>query len=182
MNRPRHYIRTPHEPAVAGTVGFTLLELMISIALVLILILGINQVFKIASDTVNAGQSLSRADRDNRAIQGVLYPDFQSAVVTGAPCFIIRSNVLPMFRNRADEQGDGDGDPLTVDIDGNNKEGEANVPGEKIARTTYNSRNHRIDELMFFASGLFHRQTGSGGRLSGSGSSNEAFIYYGHLQ
>jgi prepilin-type N-terminal cleavage/methylation domain-containing protein len=165
-----------------GPNAFTLIELMVSIALVLILILGINQVFKIASDTVNAGQSLSTANRSNRGIQGVLYPDFQNAVVTGAPCFIIRSTYLPAFRNRTDELGDRDGNPLTLDMDGDNAEGKPGVPGEVVSPTAVHSRNHRLDELMFFASGRFQRQTGSGGRLSGQGSSNEAFIYYGHLQ
>ena len=63
--------------------AFTLVELMISIALVLVIILGVNAIFKMASDTVNAGQALSGANRDNRAIQSVIYQDFQSAVETG---------------------------------------------------------------------------------------------------
>jgi prepilin-type N-terminal cleavage/methylation domain-containing protein len=53
--------------------GFTLVEVMISVALVLILIIGINQAFKMVTDTVGAGQTLSAIVRDNRAIQPVLY-------------------------------------------------------------------------------------------------------------
>src|SRR5690242_8451881 len=89
--------------------GFTLIELMVSIALVLILILGINQVFKIASDTVNGGQAISAASREDRSIQGTIYPDMQNAVVAGAPFFVIRSHIQPGFRNKADEQADRDG-------------------------------------------------------------------------
>ena len=42
--------RSPRAPSHA----FTLVELMISIALVLVIILGVNAIFKMASDTVNA--------------------------------------------------------------------------------------------------------------------------------
>lgn len=163
--------------------GFTLIELMVSIALVLILILGINQVFKIASDTVNVGQAMSGAAREDRAIQGTLGPDVQNMVLADAPFFIIRSRVQPAFRSRADEQADRDGDPYTVDIDGNNKEGEANIPGEKIGALTYTSRNHRLDRLMFFSNYRYRRQTGAtANELISDMSSNEAYLWYGHLK
>ena len=55
--------RPPNQPRRA----FTLIEVMISIALVLILVLGINQVFKLTSDTVGAGQALASKARDYRA-------------------------------------------------------------------------------------------------------------------
>lgn len=170
MNRTRNQLHRP---------GFTLIELMVSIALVLILILGINQVFKIASDTVNAGQALSAADRENRGIQGTMYPDMQNMVLTNAPFFIIRSRIQPAFRNAADAQADRDGNPMTIDIDGDNKEGSG--PGETISATTYNSRNHRLDKLHFFANYLYRRQTGSGPQLITDFASNEAYIVYGHL-
>lgn len=183
--------------------GFTLIELMVSMALVLILILGVNAVFRLTSDTVNAGMALSAADRDNRAVQPVLYNDMQTAVLEGAPFFIIRSERVAAFRNRADELADRDIQPSdadlqrdlhirTIDINGNNQEGEAGVAGETISPVTYNSRNHRIDSLRFFANHLYRRQTG-GGSVSGTNSanrnqlisdntvSNEAMIWYGHV-
>ena len=176
MNRKSEQL---HRPAPAG---FTLIELMVSIALVLILILGINQVFKIASDTVNVGQAMSGAAREDRGIQGTMYPDVQNMVLADAPFFIIRSRVQPAFRSRADEQADRDGDPYTIDVDGNNKEGEANIPGEKIGALTYTSRNHRLDRLMFFSNYHYRRQTGATPtQLISDMSSNEAYIWYGHL-
>ena len=177
MNGTRHKFDRP------APRGFTLIELMVSIALVLILILGINQVFKIASDTVNVGLAMSGAAREDRGIQGTLYPDVQNMVLTEAPFFVIRSRIQPAFRSRADEQADSDGDPYTVDIDGNNTEGEG-TPGEKISPITYNARNHRVDKLIFFANYLYRRQTGNGasGELISGGSSNEAYITYGHLK
>src|SRR3954449_12031629 len=99
-------IRTPDNFTTRR--GFTLIELMVSIALVLILILGINQVFRIASDTINAGQALSGADRENRSVQSVLSNDMLSMVTTGGPCLIIRSQQQYAFRTRQDEVGDRD--------------------------------------------------------------------------
>jgi prepilin-type N-terminal cleavage/methylation domain-containing protein len=187
--------RTPdHAPTPRG---FTLLELMISVAMVLILILGINQVFRIASDTINAGQALSAADRDNRGVQSVLFNDVHNMVTTGGPCLIIRSRQHFAFRNRADELADvdfqnapstppGNASQITamgtIDIDGNNQEGEGTVRGEIIPASFVNSRSHRLDELMFFANYLFPRQTATGGRLSSEGGTQEAFLWYGHLQ
>src|SRR3712207_3853712 len=104
--------------------GFTLVEVMISVALVLILILGINRAFKMVTDTVGAGQALSGVVRDNRAIQPVIYGDLRSAVMQNPPAFIISSSRVSGFRNRTDEQSDRDGNPLTIDLDDNNTEGE----------------------------------------------------------
>src|SRR4051812_46351873 len=124
---------TPQRPNARR--AFTLIELMVSIAMVLIIILGVNAIFKMASDTVNAGQALAAANRDNRAVQSVLYDDFRTAVITDGPMFFIRSERVASFRNRADEQSDRDYDPAApppvqdekirgIDLDGNNVEGE----------------------------------------------------------
>ena len=177
--------------------GFTLIELMVSIALVLIIILGVNAIFKMTSDTVGAGQALSSADRENRAIQSVLYNDFQTGVFTNGPMLLIRSERVAAFRNRADELADRDFNPtagpaqqyasmLTVDMDNNNREGEAGVPGEITTPAIVNSRNHRVDRVAFFANHLFRRQTGldsaSGTRYIDDATSNEAYIWLGHLR
>ena len=165
--------------------AFTLVELLVSIAMVLILILGVNAVFKVASDTVNAGQALSAAVRDGRGVEGVLYTDFRSAVMNGGPMLLIRSEVVKAFRNAVDEREDGDGDPLTVDMDADNEEGEAAVPGEVTPTFVYNTRNHRVDRVSFFGNHLYRRQTGTHSatvsRFVDSGTSNEAYIWYGHL-
>jgi prepilin-type N-terminal cleavage/methylation domain-containing protein len=177
---------TANRQPVTRPAGFTLVELMVSVALVLIIILGVNAVFKMASDTINTGMALSSADRDNRAIQSVLYNDFQTSVLMDAPMFLIRSERVPAFRNSADESGDPDGDPLTIDLDNNNDEGEPNVLGEVTTPSIYNSRNHRIDRVNFFASHLFRRQTGNAGsgtnEFIGEATSNEAYLSIGHLR
>lgn len=170
---------------------------MVSIALVLILVLGINQVFKLTSDAIGAGQALGSKARDYRAVQSTFYTDLSMAVpppsgnggaLDDGPFFLIRSQRMSMFRSRADQAADRDGDPLTLDVDGNNSEGEAGVPGEVVRPADLNDRSHRLDRLMFFARGGFRRQTGgdvpSGGRspMVAPMTSHEAFVWYGHLQ
>lgn len=172
--------------------GFTLIELMVSIAIVLVLILGVNTVFKIASDAVGAGDAYSTASRDNRSVQSVIASDFRSMVVEGAPFIVITSAVQPAFRNSPDQQADRDFNPnlpgilqqqpaiLTVDNNGDGREGAS--PGETISPAYYNHRNHRVDGITFFASGVFRRQTGDVGQFVSPRTSYEAFIHYGHLR
>jgi type II secretory pathway component PulJ len=184
----------PRRPAPTA---FTLIELIVSIAMVMILVLGIHQVFKLTSDTIGAGQALGAKARDFRAVQSTFYNDLSmtapppasnGGALDDGPFFLIRSARMSMFRSRADQQADRDGDPATLDVDGNNAEGEAAVPGETVRATELNDRSHRLDRLMFFARGSFRRQTGgdvpSGGRspFVADMSSHEAFLWYGHLQ
>jgi len=151
--------RTPN-PARHARSGFTLIELMVSIAMVLILILGVNAIFKMASDTVNAGNALASADRENRAATSVLNDDFRTAVINDGPMLLVRSERFPAFRNREDEQADRDGNPMTTDLDGDNKEG-GSAKGEVTGPLTYNTRNHRVDRVGFFSNQLYRRQTGT---------------------
>ena len=180
-----------------GGRSFTLVELVLSVAVVLVLLVGVHQVFKLTGETVGAGQALGSAVRDYRAAQSVLYGDLATAVMPYAvgastledgPFFLIRSERLTMFRNRADQGADRDGDPATLDFDGNNVEGDAGVAGEVVRITDVTGRGHRLDRLMFFGRGQFPRLTGGdltpggGGRFTSDMSSDEAFIWYGHLQ
>lgn len=183
-----------------GKLAFTLIELMISIALVVILMLGITKVFTLTSQTAGATNQMSSAMRDARSAQAIMYQDFSSAVRTDAPFMFFRSITQPAFRNKADRDSDRDFDPtastvaqqnqiLSIDLDGNNIEGEAAVPGERISPTTYNYRNHRLDVVSFFARHRFQRQTGgaasgttvTAGPLVSPMNANEALIWYGHL-
>ena len=177
--------------------AFTLVELMVSMALVLVLILGVNAVFKMASDTVNAGQALAGANRDNRSTQSTIYHDFQTMVADDGPLLLIRSERVPAFRNAADEFADRDFDRnsppaaqqlaiLSRDMDNNNQEGQPAVPGELTQPLVYNTRNHRIDRIAFFSNHLFRRQTGTQNattnRFLDVGTSYEAYVWYGHLR
>ena len=166
--------------------AFTLVELMISIALVLILILGINTVFKYTAQAVGQGQAISTAVRDSRAAQTTMSGDFNAIVPNGSGAtdsasLIIASTAQPAFLNAADKTADTDGNPLTTDINGNGTEGEATVPGEVISPATYNFRNHRLDTLSFFARSKFPRQTGNDGTYIANMTSQESWVWYGHL-
>lgn len=158
--------------------GFTLLEVLISLALVLMLVLGINQVFSLTSKTVSTGQVLSEAYRNDRAIQGTIYEDMRSAVIEGAPCFVIRSQQFYAWRNPEDQKGDVDGNVENFDI------GNGNVD---VPTYTVNARSHRQDRLGFFARNRYFRQTGTPGKMVETDtngipeSSGEAWIVYGHL-
>lgn len=201
-----HATRRSHDAAAppprtvrAGASAFTLIELMIAIALVLLLMIGINLVFQMTSRAVGAGQALSESVRNNQAIQSVMYRDFTNAAMDDGPFIVLYSRNQPAFRNRADQQTDRDYDPtapalnqyqkmLTIDLDEDTQEGEQagnGTPpapaGEIISPFTYNNRNHRVDILVFFARDRFSRQTGNDGTYVADQSSLEAMIWYGHL-
>ena len=183
--------RTPQTPvqSPARRGGFTLVELMASIALVLLLVLGINQVFSIASRGIGAGQALSTVQRDNRTGHSVIYTDLRNAVTTDQPFFIIRSERVSAFRNRQEMEGDRDYANAsglaavdlairTTDVDGNNSEADP-VDVQSVASLT--NRNHRVDSIRFFARDFFRRQTGNDDVFVSDIAGPEAYIVYGHL-
>src|SRR3954468_5900345 len=110
--------KPPTRPALRR-LAFTLIELMVSIALVLILILGINQVFRITTNSIGAGQALSTVVRDNRAAAGMIYNDARTIVTDNAPFIIIDSSRINAYQNPEDLQSDRDGDVHTQDLNGN---------------------------------------------------------------
>lgn len=174
--------------------GFTLVELMISIALVLLLMVGINQVFKVTGETVGTSQTIAEGVRDARAAQSVMGGDIGKMVTESeSPCLLLRSQRIAAFRNRADELADRDyaavagttQDPVdrairTIDLDGDGAETTGTV--DEIPRAILGARNRRIDQISFFARGNFPRQTGNDGEFIADMSSNEAWITYGHLK
>lgn len=181
--------------------AFTLIELLVSLAMVLILIVGVNQVFRIATTSIGAGQALSDSSRDNRAIQAVLYNDFQQSIIrsSDSPCFVIRSARASAFRDRKEMLSSqsyaklyaGTPDPTagtvdtairSIDLNGNNVEGEGAVAGEVVPRNDLSQRNYRQDMMCFFARGLYPRQTANDGQYSADMSSGEAWIWYGQLR
>src|SRR5688500_4405907 len=105
MHRHRIHPRTPRS-------AFTLVELMISIAIVLVLMLGINFVFSMTARTIGSGMALSLAGRDIRNARKVMQTDFDNSVgVAESPALIIHSEVVPAFLNRQDMLADYDYSP-----------------------------------------------------------------------
>ncbi len=72
--------------------GFTLTELMISIALSLVLIAGVSQVFRVTSDVVSAGQAISEQTREAISTYQVLRDDLR-AIAHDAPFLAVVSGV-----------------------------------------------------------------------------------------
>lgn len=170
--------------------GFTIIELIVSISLVLILMLGVSTVFKTISSTVSAGSAISDNTRLARAAQATFAADFSHFVSDkSAPFISIHASMMPAYRNRADDLSDAKSvqfklrHQLTIDLNGDNIEGDPNVPGERISAATYNHRNHRTDILTFFVRDLLRRQTGNPGQnMISSMTRAEAWIRYAHAQ
>jgi len=165
--------------------GFTLTEVLISIGLALLIIYGVNVVFKATADTIGTGQSVSEANRGLRGIDTNLASDFNpqvdsvgvevpgtgiisiaSATVTNPqrqPAIAIRNQVINAFASKLDYDLDFDKNVITYDP---TQDG----PPEPAIPTTLGPRTHRIDTLSFFTSGKtgpvgtelgsFRRQTG----------------------
>src|SRR6476646_285288 len=88
--------------------GFTLVEVLISVALVLLLILGINEVFRLTGRAVGAGNALSEITRNARDAQNVIYNDLTHADVENAAFIYLKSETSVAFRNREDQLNDRD--------------------------------------------------------------------------
>lgn len=160
--------------------AFTLVELMISIAIALLLIVGINKVFQISSQTVGAGQALGEISRNDRSAHTTIYADLKNAVTslpksgyTQSPALFIASSNVFAFRNAADQQSDNDQDPSTI----NN--GTGNTPVDPV---TVSDRSHRVDIFGFLAQGdQYARQTANNGQYYSPTTSSQAWLWYGHL-
>jgi hypothetical protein len=163
--------------------AFTLTELMISIALVLVLIIGVNRVFKYTTDTVGTEAAISSAMRDIRAGERTLRHDFDAMVSSSEqPAIIITTHLQYAFRNQQDQLTDLDNDPRT-DVDPLNPTGTidySTVANEALPTM----RRHRLDSISFFTRDIskpYKRQTGSGNTLVYTTSSPEAWIFLGPL-
>lgn len=171
------------QPAAAA--GFTLVELMISIAIVLILMLGINYVFSTSARTVSTGMALSTVGRDIRGARKTFENDFANAVAADEmPALLIHNEAIYAWRDRLDKLADRDNNPATFDVDGEEANGDEIDMGPQLAGV-YNHRRHRIDRLSFFArhqSGEYARQTGDANTYVGPETSTEAWIWYGLLR
>ncbi|HET6248029.1 MAG TPA: prepilin-type N-terminal cleavage/methylation domain-containing protein [Tepidisphaeraceae bacterium] len=166
--------------------AFTLIELLVSIGIALLLVVGVNTVFKVTAQTVGAGNSLLNANRDARTVFQTFFVDMSSVDPVPAagstsgdgPFFVIRSEHCFAFRNRDDQQGaTSQTDPST---DANLF---PNYPGNQIPVVLTHFRSHRVDRMAFFARGQFARQTTSNGtQFVSPTAGNEALIYIGHSQ
>ncbi|MGA2582592.1 MAG: type II secretion system protein [Tepidisphaeraceae bacterium] len=180
------------------TAGFTLLELMISIALVLILLVGVNYVFRTAVDSIGAGEQIIQFTQDSRTASRELLSDFNN-IAPDPPCFIIASQIVPQFLNANDAQNETDPryflDTSTntayiygTQIGGMPPGGSTvSISGQTytvvyIPAAVPNNRDHRCDMVRFFVHGLFPRRTGNDGTFisTTTSSAQDAFVTIGH--
>lgn len=156
--------------------GFTLVEVMISIAIALVLILGISQIFSMAQRTTGAGNSIIATVETVRGVQSTLASDFRSMsdTVGDSPGIVIVSYALPAWRSAADRANDRDADPTTL----NDPAGTGSLA--PLNYTQVNDRIHRVDKIIFFARDRYARQTGDTPNLTSPMTSGEAMIVLGH--
>jgi len=161
---------------------------MLSLAMVLILIVGINYVFRTATDAVGAGNALNSINSDSQATQPMIFDDLRN-VSKNPPCFIISSQLVTQFLNSDDAKTSSDPTIIVTDNAGNyayvgpfgtTPKSMTVAPTQYVSPATLNGRNHRADMLKFFAHALYQRRSGPDGRYYASDSSNDAFIEYGH--
>jgi len=157
--------------------AFTLVEVMISIAIALVLILGISQIFSLAQQATGAGNAVLASSEADRGVMPTLTQDFRTMVDgVNAPAIAFSSCAISAFRNRADMVNDADGNSATLNPN----------PGVGVTTLSYtqmNERIHRADKLCFFVRDHFTRQTANRNspNLTSPTASNEAFVWLGHL-
>jgi hypothetical protein len=185
MTRPGNEFNSPsvssfsrRSSSPATPSAFTLIEVTISVALAVVLMLGISEVFKVVGETVGTGNALADTQRQARSAQAVMAGDFNTVVTDGAPYMLMDSGQVFAFQNQADMLGDKDGDPSTYDLRGTGSES-----GQPAV--IYNYRSHRKDDFTFFGRGSFARQTGADVYSLGTSpfvsnmGANEAMLWYG---
>lgn len=180
--------------------AFTLVELMVSVAMVVLLLFGIHQVFRMSSNTIGTGQAVNAVTREIRATQTVMQEDFRRSLKE-SPLFVISSQPVGVvvdpvtssnysiqptlapnlfhFTSRAERDRDIDRNPATIDLDGDGTE-ETSYTDRQLARV--NDRIHRSDIFGFFARGLFNRQTANDGLYVSATKAYDAWIWYGHVK
>ncbi len=155
--------------------AFTLIELMVSIFLMLLIMVGVNSVFSATSATVGTSTAISAANRDARAVQTVLNRDFGSAVQDNGT-LIIRGEQLFAFANQRDFSTDPtSGNVQTVDLTSSGTE-------TTIPAAQYGSRSHRLDRISMMTRQLLRRQTGNAGVFAANQACMEQWIWLGHLR
>src|SRR5437868_3162117 len=85
--------------------AFTLVELMISLALMVLMMLGVNYIFSSVGKATGAAQIVSRFGHDSQAAQNVFIQDFGNITLKDAPFLLISSQIQPAFSSKTDELG-----------------------------------------------------------------------------
>ncbi len=153
--------------------GFTLIELMVSIALMLLIMVGVNIVFTTTSTTVGVNNAIGTTNRDARAVHAVLQQDLAN-LASDSPAMVIRCEQGWVHNNRTEWNADPtNANAATADLTGAGTE-------TTLSAAIYNSRSHRKDRLSFFTRRLQQRQTGNDGTFIADQSAMEQWVWWGH--
>lgn len=79
IHKSKSYARLPRPAPLAPQSGLSLVELIISLALGLIITLGVTQIYLSGNDTYRQTQGLAHAQESTRFVSAVLSPDLRSA-------------------------------------------------------------------------------------------------------
>ena len=156
--------------------GFTLIELLISIAIVLVLMSGVVQVFKYASDAVGTSLAVGEVTRAQRAllIQFQLDCAGLNQDVVSTPCILLDSQ-------QNDPTVAGPNTQATPGVMYLNKADEALGSPAYPAFPQLADKQFRFDQFSFLSRGAFTRQTGNDGQYGSSLASGWGRVWFGHL-
>ncbi len=155
--------------------AFTLIELMVSIFLMLLIMIGVNSVFTATSATIGTSAAISATNRDARAIQTVLNRDF-GTIASDAPAINIRCEQRWMHPNSSEFKIDPTpNNPESADLTNSGTEA-------TLKAVFYNSRSHRTDRISYFTRQLLRRQTGNDGTFIANQAALEQWVWLGHLR
>lgn len=140
--------------------AFTVVELLVAIAIVAIIATGLSVIFGSVGDAVTDGRRASEINRAAARIEQQIRDDLSRLSRDG---FLVVAN-----RYATNE----DGDVFSADS------GNPNLPGVRLSPQDRTGRARRADEVMFFARGQFQtkRPTLAPGMIATAG---EAAVYYG---
>ena len=170
--------------------AFTLAELLVAIAIALLLVVGVNLVFKTTAKAVGGGNAVLASNRDARTFLRSMYNDMQNIDQVSGPnspvgdpiCFIIQSSHMYAFRNLNDQQGaTSQSDPSQDTLLFANGVGPWIGSGNTAPVPFVHFRSHRVDKLGFFSRALYARQTSSDNyRFVSPSTGTESWITYEH--
>lgn len=146
--------------------AFTLTEVMISVALLLVIMIGVTEVFKTTSSVIGTSSAIADSIRGFRTVGSAMRNDFEGP--TNAGQGVVKTSEMPFLVIR-------------------NQEVKSYMDSADAAAGT--TVNRRVDTLAFFAKGSFRRATGQPATGGGSApeelqvnqTGEDAWVWYGHL-
>lgn len=167
--------------------AFSLIEVMVSIAMVLIIMFGVVKVFTYSANTISTGLASAEVTRAARSLQTAFPVDLQLFQRLDSSITSQDASPALMIVCERNDPTVANGSRFATAEDQAEHEATYGVGGAMpTGSTTAAERNRftfRTDTLGFFARGAFRRQTANKGSLAADSgmSSPQAFIQYGHL-